>query len=445
MLKAILRREILEYLISPKFLIGISLAVVLMVTSTVINLANYRQRQQDYIDAQRDLKGDRATTTIVRGPRPLSVLVQGLDRKLGTKMEVSSWGIPASLSGYMGYYTSDHLRFLSGFEAVDFAFIVRVIFSLMVIFLAYNSVSEEKSQGTLGLVLSHSVPRDQLLLGKFLGGLFVIVGSMLISALLSFLILVLGRSIALSREDWERIAAILLFSVLYLITFYSLSLFVSVLVNRPSIALMILLQVWIFLVVIYPNLGVVIASNFYRLPSQEEVAQQKEAAFQTYEAEYHRIEKDLHDSYSSGKRPDKSLGLRNAELSAIHAECVYKVDQDFNRRLTEQVALARRAAFLSPAVLFDTGTTRLARTDLNDYERFMSGVLDLWQSHVENTKLLYKDIAAFRKAKLPPYRYASESRADSFSAVLPQALSLFFIGVIFFMLAHVSFLKKDVR
>ena len=445
MLWAILKREILEYLISPKFLIGISIAAILMVTSTFINLANYRQRQQDYIDAQRDLKEGRVATTIIRSPRTLSVLVQGIDRKLGTKMEVSSYRIPARLSGYMGEYTSEHLRFLSGFEAVDFAFIVRVILSLMVIFLAYNAVSEEKSQGTLRLVLSNSVPRDQLLLGKFLGGVFVVIGSMLISALLSLLVVLLSRSIVLSREDWMRMIAILLLSVLYVICFYSLSLLVSVLVNRPSIALMILLQLWILLVVIYPNLGVIIASSFYRLPSQEEVAQRKEAAFQPHAAEYRRISEDLHRAYSSGKMPDKILSLRNAELTALQAESEYKVDQDFNRLLTGQVTLARRIALLSPAVLFDMATTRIARTDLNDYERFMRGVFGLWQAHVENEKLLYTDLTAFRKSKLPPFEYSPESRTESFSAALPQAIVLLFIGVILFMLAHVSFLKKDVR
>ncbi len=445
MLKAILKREILEYLTSPKFLIGISIAAVLMVTSTAINLANFRQRQQDYIDAQRDLKGPRFTVSILRSPRPLSVLVQGLDRKLGTKMEVDTYRFPARLSGYMGGYTSDHLRFLSGFEAVDFDFVVRVILSLMVIFLAYNAVSEEKSQGTLGLVLSNSVPRDQLLLGKFLGGLFVVIGSLLLSALLSLLVLVLSRSIAFSREDWMRMLAILIFAFLYLICFYSLSLFVSVLVNRPAFALMILLQIWIFLVVIYPNLGVVIASNIYRLPSPDEVAQRKEAAFQPHEAESRKISEELRQAYSSGKRPDSQVSLRSAELGALRVEGDYRVDQDFNRRLSEQVALARSITLLSPAVLFDAATTRLARTDLNDYERFMRGVPDVWRGQVERSKLLYRDVAAFRKAKLPTFNYAPESRAESFGATVPQALELFFLGVIFFMLAYVGFLKKDVR
>jgi len=48
MLKAIVQREILEYLKSSKFLIGLCLTVVLVGISTFINIGDYQQRQQDY-------------------------------------------------------------------------------------------------------------------------------------------------------------------------------------------------------------------------------------------------------------------------------------------------------------------------------------------------------------------------------------------------------------
>ena len=46
MLKAIVQREILEYLMSSKFLIGLGLTVALMGMSTFINIDDYQQRQQ---------------------------------------------------------------------------------------------------------------------------------------------------------------------------------------------------------------------------------------------------------------------------------------------------------------------------------------------------------------------------------------------------------------
>ena len=89
--------------------------------------------------------------------------------------------------------------------------------------------------------------------------------------------------------------------------------------------------------------------------------------------------------------------------------------------------------------------TRLARTDLGNYERFMSGVLRLWQAHVARSKLLYKDVTTFRKATLPPFSYVPEPLADSLRAMYLPGAILFVFGVVFFALSYTSFLRKDVR
>jgi len=56
MLKAIIQREILEYLKSCKFLIGLCMSMVLVGIGTFINVGDYRQRQQDYLDAKQNLR-----------------------------------------------------------------------------------------------------------------------------------------------------------------------------------------------------------------------------------------------------------------------------------------------------------------------------------------------------------------------------------------------------
>ena len=179
MLGIIVKREMQEYLRSSKFLIGFLITVILITISTIININDYKQRNQDYLDAKREMSEKSFRVTIYRQPQILSTLIQGKDRKLGNRIEVNYMNIPARTSGYMGEHTSQHHRYLAGFSAVDFAFVVRVILSLMVIFLAYNVISEEKTNGTLKLMLANRLPRDQLLLGKFLGGLFVIFGSLI--------------------------------------------------------------------------------------------------------------------------------------------------------------------------------------------------------------------------------------------------------------------------
>ena len=445
MLKTLIGREVLEYLKSAKFLIGLGITLVLAAGGAVINVQDFKQRSQDYQAALQELKSDRFYIRLYRPPQVLSTLIQGKDRKLGNSITYTYLNLPARTSGYMGEGRSERHRLISGFAAVDLAFIVRVVLSLLVIFIAYNAVSEEKSQGTLKLVLSNRLPRDQLLLGKFLGGWFVILGSLLVSALVSVIIVLTHPSVAFGGGEWTRLAGFLGLSALYLTAFYAISLFVSVLTDRPAASLLALLQVWVFLIVIVPNLGVVAASNLAKIPSAEQLARQKAAAFQPYEAEQQQVQEAFSKFVRSGQPVPLETSLRNVELWALRAELGHQVDEEYGRRLAAQTRLARILSGLSPAVLFDQASERLGRTGLAEYDRFMREVYRHWQQHVERTKLRYVDSEAAKKAPALEFRPAVESTAEALAAIGLPALLLAFFGLAFFALGHVAFLKKDIR
>jgi ABC-type transport system involved in multi-copper enzyme maturation permease subunit len=445
MLRAIIKREILEYLKSAKFLIGLGITLALAAGSTVINVQDYRARLQDYQAALQEMKSDRFYIHLYRPPQVLSTLIQGKDRKLGNSLTLTYMNIPSTTSGYMGEGSSQHHRLVSGFAAVDFAFIVRVVLSLMVIFIAYNAVSEEKSSGTLKLTLANRVPRDQLLLGKFLGGWFVIMGSLAVSAFVSLILILSHPFIAFASGEWTRLLLFIGLSALYLTVFYAISLLVSVLVNRPSISLMILLQAWVFLIVIYPNLGITAAENLYKLPSQEQLIQQKAAAFQPYMAEQRKIQEAFGKAVRTGSGVSQEIGKRNVELWALQADLGHQVDEEFGRKLTAQTNLARAISSLSPAVLFDTAAERFSRTGMAEYERFMREVYRYWQRHVELSKLIYTDREAYKKAPAMDFRVPVESTAEAFTATWLQWLLLAFFGLAFFALTYTAFLRKDVR
>jgi ABC-type transport system involved in multi-copper enzyme maturation permease subunit len=444
MLKTIIKREILEYLKSAKFLIGLGITLALAAGSTVINVQDYKGRLQDYQSAMQEMKSDSFYIHLYRPPQVLSTLIQGKDRTLGNSITITYMGIPPRTSGYMGEGRSQHQRLVSGFAAFDFAFVVRVVLSLMVVFIAYNAVSEEKFSGTLKMILSNRVPRDQLLLGKLLGGWFVILGSLAVAALMS-LILVLSHSfIAFGPGEWARLLIFIGLSALYLTVFYGLSLFVSVLVDRPAAALMILLQAWVFLIVIYPNLGVIAAENLFKLPSQEQLEQQKAAALQPYEAEYKKVMEAFVQGVRKGE-VSKELGLRSEEFAALRADVTHKVDEEYDRKLTAQTKLARAISSLSPAALFDQAAVQYGRTGMAQYESFMREVYRCWQQDVERSKLIYTDREAFKRAPALAFRVPVESTADAFAATWLDWLLLAFLALAFFALAYTAFLKKDVR
>ena len=445
MLKTIVKREILEYLKSAKFLIGLGVTLALAAGGAVINVQDYKARLQDYQAASQELKSDRFYIRLYRPPQVLSTLIQGHDRKLGNSLTLTYLTLPSGTSGYMGEGRSQYHRLVSGFAAVDLAFIVRVVLSLLVVFIAYNAVSEEKSSGTLKLILSNRVPRDQLLLGKLLGGWFIIMGSLLVSAIVSVILVLSHSFVAFAGAEWARLGAFLVLSALYLTVFYAVSLFVSVLVNRPSTSLMVLLQVWVFLIVIYPNLGGIAANTLYRLPSQEQLAQQKRAAFQPYEAEMKKIQEAFREAVQTGRPIPKEVGVRNVELWSLQADLFHQVDAEYTRRLAVQTDLAGAVSSLSPAVLFDRAAERFGRTGMDEYDRFMTEVYHYWQQHAEKSKLIYADREAYQKAPPIEFRVPAEATAEALASTWLVWLLLAFFSLAFFVLGYTVFLKKDVR
>ncbi|HUU28123.1 MAG TPA: ABC transporter permease subunit [archaeon] len=448
MLNTIIKREILEYLKSVKFLIGFLITVVLITVSTFINLEDFKQRQADYQAAKQELKSvNRTSGALYRAPEMLSILVQGKDRKLGNRIEVSSYDFPSRLSGYMGRGVSQHMRYKTGFEAVDFAFVVRVVLSLLVIFIAYNAVSEEKSSGTLRTALANSLPRDQLLSGKFIGGGAIVLGSLFIATLLALLIMISDKSVQLGGSDLARILGMFLVSALYLIFFYTLSLFISVRANRPATSLMLLLQVWIFLLIIYPNLGVFLAERLYRLPGEEEISSKQEAVIQPVREEINKTQADLMEARKNdfNSPQTKELSVKRFELSARRAELAHELEAEIDNQFTRQVELVRKISIFSSAVLYDAAMSRLARTGLDEYENFMTALPHFHQQLVERGRLMYRDPEAYRNSKPPEFSSSRESTARSFVGTAAELMLLFMFGIVLFSMAYISFLRKDVR
>jgi ABC-type transport system involved in multi-copper enzyme maturation permease subunit len=441
MIGVIYRREILDHLKSAKFLIGFGLTLAIAAVATVINAGDYKQRRQDYTAAQRDLQGNKFDVQIYRPPEVLSILVQGKDRNLGNKASVNYLGIPDRLTGYMSSGQGARPKSVSGFGSVDFAFLVRVILSLLVIFLAYDAVAEEKRSGTLKLALANALPRSHLLLGKAAAGLTVVLGSLLAAASVSGLIMLVHPAVDISNGDALRFLSLVGASALYLAVFFTLSLFVSTAVKRPATALMILLQLWIFLVVVYPHLGVSIAENFYKLPTNRELAMKKQGAFAPYAEEMKKVQ-----AAYFGRDGSPATGQRHLELQAIQARLANDVDREFSLRLSAQMELAQRISILSPAALFNRMAERYARTGIEEYDRFMRSLERYWNTkYMDLQTLRYKDLAAYRKAPVPAFDNPEERPVEAWVATIPQIVVLVLLGMIFFAASSTVFLKKDVR
>jgi ABC-type transport system involved in multi-copper enzyme maturation permease subunit len=90
--------------------------------------------------------------------------------------------------------------------------------------LAYDAVSGEREQGTLRLMLSGTAARYQVLLGKLLAGLLVLVVAVAIAFALGLVILLCLPMVELTGSDWIRIGLMFLASLVFIATMYNLGL-----------------------------------------------------------------------------------------------------------------------------------------------------------------------------------------------------------------------------
>ena len=132
---------------------------------------------------------------------------------------------------------------------------MQVVFSLLAILLSFDMVAGEKERGTLKAVLANPVPRDSILLGKLIGGFFVLFLVFLIGALLLFLMLVLFDSRFLAAPSLGPMLVIFGVSVLFLAGFYTLGLMVSTFCHSTRTAIVVLLIVWVLLLLVIPKAG----------------------------------------------------------------------------------------------------------------------------------------------------------------------------------------------
>ena len=123
---------------------------------------------------------------------------------------------------------------------------------LMGISLGFDAVNSEHNRGTLSRLLAQPIPRDFIINAKFIAGIFV-VGGMFFA--LSFLIIGSGLfvvGIPPTAEEFLRIMAYTLMSVVYVAFWLNLSVLFSVKFRQPATSALSGIAVWLFFSVFYP-------------------------------------------------------------------------------------------------------------------------------------------------------------------------------------------------
>lgn len=130
---------------------------------------------------------------------------------------------------------------------------------LLGIALAYDALSGEREKGSLKLLLSRPIYRENIINGKILGGFIAISIAMIITTIVGTVSAIVIWGAAPVLEDLTRLILFALLSILFTMCYYSLSLFFSSISNKSSRSTIMGVSVWAFFTIVLPIIASLIA------------------------------------------------------------------------------------------------------------------------------------------------------------------------------------------
>jgi len=468
MLKDIIKKEIQETITSPKFVFTFLICTVLILLSVFTGISTFRAEQKEYSAAIALNKENLENSTdygilaglgfkLNRPPQVLSSIVSGVSEAVGRVTTVNSVSDPNLIDSK---YESSPI--FSIFGALDLTFIVRIVLSLFAILFTYDVIVGEKERGTLKLILSNEVPRDRLLMGKVVGGYVSLIISLIIPLILGMLILLIYPNISLSGQDWARILIMVLMFFLYLSVFFTLGLLVSARTSKSSTSFLVLLFIWVLFVTVIPKISILAAAQLDPIPSVHEITAKKDAFLHQIQEEYIKRNREWIEKHRTDLDEKKYAedNKKNAEdnqqlfLSQIEDNSA-SLERDYQARKRSQENLAINLSRISPASALMFSTMSLARTGLDEHDRFLASlrayksIFAKWISAKRQKNSRYSLYSVDRPkidlSDMPQLKFEPESLGNSLARTLPDIGLMFAMIIVFFAGAYVSFLKYDVR
>lgn len=479
----IAKREIYDNMTSLRFGFTVLLLVSLMTINAVDFIARgYRDRIEEYGDktarALDELRQECSSIynltlhgpgSLYKKPSPLVFCADGGEDNIPDEVYCTSpWtmnignGYSARALGRL-YYHGPNLsltNIMPRYLQTDWAFIIGVLVSFACILFTFDSLSGEKERGTLRLMLSGSVPRSDIILGKFAGAFASIILPLFLAIILNLLVINLSGTVELDWSHWGRIGIVLLASVIYIAIFICLGMFVSAISSRSSTSLLVLLLIWTVFVVLMPNILGSICSDLRKVPSPDEVSRRREKAKDDLWEKY--ASKNLFGSSSPAptrENPDMELLRLWAEYLTEERQAEERImDKHLDAQLA-QIHLARQITRISPTAIYRYALESMSSTGFERHRDFIANVRmyrNIFWEYIKSEDQKDPDSphvyfvreglsdkpASFDAAP----RFTEDlSLADSLQDALLDIAILTFFAVLFFMATYISFLRRDVK
>jgi len=375
MISDLLKKEILEHLLSLRLVLAFALVVVLLVASGILFVEDYEAQVNDYtqqVSENSEFVSKNLSTNpfevlswgrqrIYRRPHPLVFLAEGREKDLPNSFRVNAFRLEGPDYSLRGN------PLLGEFEVLDWSFTIGIVLSFVAILLASDGVNGEKQRGTLRLMLSNPVPRARLLIAKYFSTMILLTIPLLIGAILGLLVITASGQVQLSGQDWAKIGSMAIVSLLYLSVFVVLGLLLSTVLKDPQASLVVALLLWVVLVIVIPSGAALTAKLLDRLPDQNVVLEDANRAFGEAVENHNRRYPHKDNFVMSGQwSPGEPL-----ERAVRAAEAQDRVLFSYDDQKLGQVRFGQDLSRFSPAGLYQSAVLGITGSGIFHYESFL--------------------------------------------------------------------------
>ena len=504
MIWTIAKKDFLLNLMTFKFAVGVMLCIVLMTVFMPVLVKDYQQRLKEYNEnvAANEAKLRNAKVyfgifyigpNIYRPPAMLSVFSKGIEGHLDGSARIGPHNVPEINARLIAVNP-----YVSILPVWDVSLAFKIVVSALAILVACDVISGERERETLKLMLSGTVTRSHVLLGKLLAGLMILLVPLTIAFLVGLLILTSSSMVDLTTSDWAHIGLMYLVSLIFISAICNIGLFVSCLTKRSAISLMLGLFFWIVFITVVPNVSIHLATRIRPLESEDAVEERMRLVEQEKKSKVEEIPWAGQEVQSEGysqwfilvcnkERMDcrQKRFTMNTPVDMKYADKLWEVKHRHLGDLLKQKELADNLSRISPVFLYENIMSALAGTDTASYQYFMARarayrneVIDYVRSKTDNfssplyfTQCTEADIAVYQEyldgkmseedfqewkekkitqvlpldlLDFPQFIYKHDA-VKSLNRAIPDLLLLIFANVLFFALSFLAFVKYDVR
>lgn len=466
MLFHLVRKELLDQLLSLRFAIACVLCLVALMLSAVVQARDYREAvstfnmntvvHRDAVLQKDDIAELQRGIEIDRPPNAMNMLVRGLAPQLTESVEVRGGGQLKFVRAY------ERNPVIPLFPSVDFVFIVGVIMSLLALAFSYDAVSGEQESGVLKLLMSYALPRDTVILGKWIGGYVALVTPFLLAFVAALTIGAFFPEVEYGLNEMLAILGLLALALLYLAAIYSLGLLVSTLTQLASTSIAVLLLLWVALILAVPNMVIYATGQVVRVPSRESVDREGGQLREEGRLKAEAIQKAEGASWDNEEWSEE---LR-AEIAALNREvevAVRKREESYLAQVRNQSSWSGIAARLSPLTSFNMAAYDIAADGMEQERRFVAalqGYSQVWGTYVEGRETARRDLVEHRRDQgeqdgrfqptlkygdYPRFKFEYMSFADRLELIWLDVLLLLMWAALFFMASYISFLRYNIH